>query len=80
MVVVETLADKAPDLAAQLCPILIQAFRDQDISIQGDILYALGEIGTAETKAWIQKILPGLAHADLTDAAQDALAAIGNRS
>lgn len=80
MVVVETLAEKAPDLAAQLCPILIQAFHDQDISIQGDILYALGEVGTSETKTWIQKILPGLAHPDLTDAAQDALAAIGNKN
>ena len=76
MVVVETLAQKAPDLAAQLCPILIQAFPDQDVAVQGDILYALGEVGTAETKAWIQKILPGLSHPDLTDAARDALAAI----
>ncbi len=80
MVVVETLAEKAPDLAAQLCPILIQAFHDQDVSVQGDILYALGEVGTSETTAWIQKILPGLAHPDLTDAAQDALAAIGNEN
>ncbi len=80
IVVVETLAQKAPDLAVQLCPILIQAFHDQEVSVQGDILYALGEVGTSETKAWIQKILPGLAHPDLTDAAQDALAAIGNES
>jgi len=80
MVVVETLAQKAPDLGAQLCPILIQAFPDQDVSVQGDILYALGEVGTAETKAWIQNMLPGLAHPDLTDAARDALTAIGNEN
>ncbi len=80
MVVVETLAEEAPDLAAQLCPILIQAFADQEVSVQGDILYVLGEVGTRETKAWIQKMLPGLAHPDLSDAARDALAAIGNEN
>jgi hypothetical protein len=76
MVVVETLAEEAPDLAAQLGPILIQAFSDKDISVQGDILYALGEVGTSKTKTWIKKILPGLVHPDLLEAARDALAAI----
>jgi hypothetical protein len=76
MVVVETLAKDAPDLAAQLGPVLIQAFADKDIPIQGDILYVLGEVGTSETKNWIQKILPGLVHPDLLEAARDALAAI----
>ncbi len=80
MVVVETLAEEAPELAAQLCPLLIQAFADQEVSVQGDILYILGEIGTRETKAWIQKILPGLVHPDLKDAARDALAAIEDES
>jgi glutaredoxin len=76
MVVVETLAEEAPDLAAQLAPILIQAFADKDIPVQGDILYALGEVGTSETKTWIKRILPGLVHPDLLEAARDALAAI----
>jgi hypothetical protein len=76
MVVVETLAEEAPDLAAKLDPVLIQAFADKDIPVQGDILYALGEVGTSETKTWIKKILPGLVHPDLVEAARDALAAI----
>jgi thiol-disulfide isomerase/thioredoxin len=80
MVVVETLAEEAPDLAAKLGPILIQAFADQEVPVQGDILYILGEVGTRDTKAWIQKILPGLVHPDLKDAARDALAAIEDES
>lgn len=80
MVVVETLAEEAPDLAAKLGPILIQAFADQEVPVQGDILYILGEVGTRETKAWILKILPGLEHPDLKDAARDALAAIEDES
>lgn len=80
MVVVETLAEEAPDLAAQLSPLLIQAFADQEVPVQGDLLYILGEVGTPKTKAWIQKKLPGLVHPDLKDAARDALAAIEDKS
>ncbi len=80
MVAVEILAEEAPDLAAQLSPLLIQAFGDQEVPVQGDILYMLGEVGTRETKAWIQKILPGLVHPDLKEAARDALAAIEDES
>jgi len=42
MVVVETLVEECPDLALELCPILIRAFDDSAIPVQGDILYALG--------------------------------------
>ncbi|MFN2358731.1 MAG: thioredoxin family protein [Desulfotignum sp.] len=79
MVVVEILANEAPDLAAQLAPVLIHAFADKEIPVQGDMLYALGEVGTSETKIWIQKILPGLVHPDLVEAARDALAAIDEK-
>ncbi len=79
MVVVESLAELAPHLAARLCPVLVQAFDGiEDISIKGDILYALGETGNHQTREWIRHILPGLDHPDLRDAAQEALSTIGS--
>ncbi len=79
MVVVETLGEKAPDLGLKMVPRLIELFHDQQISVQGDLLYALGEIGNLETKAWIRECIKTLEHADLTDAAEDALEAIDSR-
>ena len=73
MVVIEELVETDPKLAAGLCPILINLFDEKDIPIQGDILYALGEAGTTETKEWIQTKLPELKHQDLIDAATEAL-------
>ncbi|MBU8911468.1 MAG: thioredoxin family protein [Desulfobacterales bacterium] len=73
MVIVEELAETSPELAASLCPILTGLFDKKDIPIQGDILYALGETGTMETKEWIQTKLAELEHPDLIDAATEAL-------
>jgi len=77
MMVVEELVETDPDLAARLCPILIDQFDKKDIPIQGDILYALGEAGTRETKEWISARLPTLDHQDLIDAATEALDTLG---
>lgn len=79
MVVVEILGEKSPDLGLALCPMLIQKFDEMEIPVQGDILYALGETGDLETKAWIQKILKNFDHQDLKDAALDAMEAIESR-
>lgn len=79
MVVVESMAEAAPSLGAALAPLLVRLFDEKDISVQGDILYALGEIGDLETRAWIRRILPSLEHPDLRDAAEDALEAIESR-
>ncbi len=80
MVVVEQLAEQAPSLAARLCPVLMKAFDGvSDISIQGDIFYALGEAGDQATKVWIEEKVPGLTHPDLKDAAKEALSAIEER-
>jgi hypothetical protein len=76
MVVVETMAQENPELASQLCPPLIRAFENMDVTVQGDILYALGEAGNQDTRDWIINTLPGLTHPDLQDAAQEALTAI----
>lgn len=79
IVVVETLAQEAPELASRLCPPLIRAFEAMDVTVQGDILYALGEAGTQDTRDWIIKTMPGLTHPDLKDAACEALTAIEDR-
>ncbi len=79
MVVVEELAETDPKLAARLPPILIQEFNGKDVTVQGDILYALGETGDRETREWIQSKLPALSHQDLVDAANDALEALEDR-
>ncbi len=73
MVVVEELAENDPALALKLCPILISYFDNQDITVQGDILYALGEAGNDETKDWITQKLSSIEHPDLIEAAQDAI-------
>jgi glutaredoxin len=79
MVVVESLVEKKPELALKLCSPLIQAFDHSDISVQGDIFYALGETGNLETKQWVEKQIENLTNQDLKDAAQDALDAIASR-
>ena len=79
MVVVETLAQEAPNLCAELEKILMDAFTTKDIPVQGDILYALGEIGTSDTRDWITAHQAVLSHEDLRDAADDAIQSIEDR-
>ncbi len=79
MVVVEALAGEAPDLCAALEKILTDAFPTQPVPVQGDILYALGEMGTPATRDWITAQLALLNHEDLKDAADDAMASIDDR-
>lgn len=79
MVVVETLAEKAPALCADLEKILIGAFSTRDVPVQGDILYALGEIGTPDTRDWITAQQETLSHADLKEAAEEAIQSIEDR-
>lgn len=79
MVVVESLAEERPELALKLCPLLIRAFDQNDIPVQGDILYALGETGNLETKRWVEKRIKNLENEDLKEAAQDAVDAITSR-
>ncbi len=73
MVIVEELVETDPELAAKLCPKLIDLFDTKDVPVQGDILYVLGEAGSSETKKWINNKITTLEHQDLIDAANDAL-------
>ena len=65
MVVIEELSEADPRLALQICPILISHFNEQDTTVQGDILYALGEAGNKETQKWIICRKPSLEDPDL---------------
>ena len=73
MVIVEDLCESAPELAARLCPILMERFDGNDIPVKGDILYVLGLAGDEDAGEWIRTRLASLDHRDLADAAQDAL-------
>jgi hypothetical protein len=79
MVVVETLAETDPELAARICPLLIHQFHGKDIPVQGDILYALGEAGDRKTMEWIKKKRIELTHTDLIDAAEEALETLASK-
>jgi hypothetical protein len=80
MVIVEELVETEPDLAALLCPSLIDLFDGKEIPIQGDILYALGEAGDRKTEEWIKKKLPRLVRQDLIDAATEALESLKSKN
>ena len=80
MVVVESLAETAPQLIGHLCPPLMEAFPSADLSLKGDILYALGEAGDTKVGEWIKKQGPKLDHSDLKDAAAEALETIESKS
>ncbi|WP_321418225.1 thioredoxin family protein [uncultured Desulfobacter sp.] len=79
MVVVEALAEKSPKLCTELEKTLIDVFSTKDVPVQGDILYALGEIGTPDTRDWIEAQQETLTHEDLKDAAADAIQSIEDR-
>ncbi len=79
MVIVEELAQENPALALTLCDPLISIFNDKETTVQGDILYALGEAGDLVIAGWIEKQMQKLSHPDLKDAAEDAIASIKER-
>lgn len=79
MVVVEALVAEAPALAGQLIPLLLPHFDAAGVTVKGDLLYALGEIGDAATAEIIGELMVDVENEDLKEAACDALAAIAER-
>lgn len=79
MVIVEELVEKTPGLAETLCPLLMDQFSDQDISTQGDLLYALGEAGNTATLDWISGQMDRFTHPDLIDAAKEAIESLSDK-
>lgn len=80
MVVVEELAEADPELAVSMCVPLMDRFDGRDITVQGDILYALGEAGDQKTSDWITAKRPELSHPDLVDAAEEALDTLSSKN
>ncbi len=80
MVVVEELAQEVPALALQLVPLVLPLFEDADITVKGDLLYALGEVGDASVADIIATMMESFDDEDLMEAARDALSAIEERN
>jgi hypothetical protein len=78
-VVLESLAETSPELAASITPELAASFKEADITVKGDILYALGESGDLNTKQTITEIMKGVESPDLQEAAREAVASINER-
>ncbi len=87
MVVLESIAEKSPELALSIAPGLMNILISGgdfstavDIPTQGDILYALGEIGNADTRDEIIKLMEGqITHPDVLEAAKEAVESIESR-
>lgn len=79
MVIVEELCDSAPELAARLCPVLMDRFDEKEIPVKGDILYVLGLSGNETTKKWIKAKFASFGHQDLMDAAEDAVGTLESK-
>ncbi|SMC55979.1 Thioredoxin domain-containing protein [Desulfocicer vacuolatum DSM 3385] len=80
MVVVEELAQDVPDLALQLVPLILPGFEGADVTVKGDILYALGEVGDLSVADTIARMMATFEDEALVEAAEDALAAIKERA
>lgn len=79
MVVMESLGQNHPGLAEKVCPLLMDAFFEKEIPVQGDILYALGQAGGPDTRDWLVRTMTGIDHPDLIEAGKDALADLESR-
>jgi len=79
MVVVEDLAQEVPALALQLVPLVLPLFENADVTVKGDLLYALGEVGDASVADIIVRMMETFDDEDLMEAARDALSAIEER-
>ncbi|MBF0257454.1 MAG: thioredoxin family protein [Desulfamplus sp.] len=81
MVVIETIAEKSPELALTIAPELLGRFKDvADTPTQGDILYALGEIGDKSVRKDIIQLMNDISHPEVMEAAQAAVESIESRS
>ncbi|MBF0572490.1 MAG: thioredoxin family protein [Desulfamplus sp.] len=87
MVVLEEIAQKAPELALTIAPELLKLFNEEnsseegDITTQGDILYALGEIGNPSVQDDIDKLIEHkkIINEDVLEAAHAAVESIKSR-
>lgn len=79
MVIVEDMAEKSPELALQMCDRLVREFDGRDATIQGDILYALGEAGNRDTLIRIDRLMETVTDENVKEAAAEARESIEAR-
>lgn len=79
MVAMEQVAARNPTLAARAVPTLWAAFPTLTESIQGDVLYVIGECGDTDSFPGLEEILASGASEDLKEAAREALERIRAR-
>ena len=69
MVVMEEIAGKNPDLAAEALNPLWGRFHGAPVQIQGDILHVLGEIGDPRSVSRLESVLSGNFDREVKEAA-----------
>jgi hypothetical protein len=79
MVVMETLCDQAPDLAKQVIAPLQDKFSTVDETVQGDILYTIGQAGDLGIIPWLESIEYQSASAEIKEAVREAVQSIRTR-
>jgi hypothetical protein len=78
MVVIEEIAGKKPDLAAEALNPLWDRFHEASVEIQGDILYVFGEIGDPRSVSWLETVLSGNFDREVKAAARETAEKIAN--
>ena len=78
MVVIEEIAGKNSDLAAEALSPLWNRFHKASIQIQGDILHVFGEIGDPRSVPWLETVLSGNFDLEVKAAAKEAAEKISN--
>jgi hypothetical protein len=76
MVTAETLAEEAPAVAADLAPELMARYRSRSVAVRGDVLQVLGMVGGPELIDAVEAMTRDEAHADLREAADEAIASL----
>lgn len=76
MVVMEEIATAAPQLAAQVVPILRRRYDRLDDPVRGDVLYIIGEAGNHQAVPFLQDIMECSTNLEIRQAAKEALATI----
>ncbi|MDY0310579.1 MAG: thioredoxin family protein [Desulfobacterales bacterium] len=80
MVAAESLADEAPAVAATLAPVLMARYGEQGVAVRGDLLQVIGMVGTPELADAVAVMTRQETHADVCEAAEEAVAALKEKS
>jgi len=83
MVAMEEIVEHDPNLARDAVPVLLERFSGLNETVQGDVLYILGQAGNRDILPWLKTVLSGPSGADVKEAAKEAMDAIlakGNRT